>query len=94
MVTHPKYLQAVPPSERMSRQDLVQQGNKYFSGMQKNDGRGDYPFAPECERHENGNKVTNAPTPAGETRPDPKTSTGYSGQWTCLEQFSRGCCTS
>jgi hypothetical protein len=90
MTTHPKYLQAVPAAERMSRADLVIQGNKYFTGMQKNDGRGDYPFAPECERHENGGKSTNAPTPAGQTRPDPKTATVYSGQWGCLEQFQSG----
>ena len=90
MTVHPKYLQAVPVNERMSRADLVQQGNKYFTGMQKNDGRGDYPFAPECERHENGNRSTNAPTPAGQTRPDPKTAEVYSGQWGCLEQFQSG----
>jgi hypothetical protein len=90
MVTHPKYLQAVPANERMSRADLVAQGNKYFSGMQKNDGKGDYPFAPECERDENGNRATNAPTPAGQTKPDPKTAEVYSGQWGCLEQFQSG----
>jgi hypothetical protein len=90
MQTHPKYLQAVPVAERMSRADLIAQGNKYFTGMQKNDGKGDYPFAPECDRHENGGRSTNAPTPPGQTRPDPKTATSYSGQWTCLEQFQSG----
>jgi hypothetical protein len=90
MVTHPKYLQAVPAGERMSRADLVTQGNKYFSGMQKNDGKGDYPFGPECVRHENGGQSTSAPTPPGQTRPDPKTATSYSGQWNCLEQFQSG----
>jgi len=90
MATHPKYLQAVPASERMTRADLMGQANKYFSGMQRNDGKGDYPFAPDCERHENGNQSTNAPTPPGQTRPDPLTSTVYSGQWSCLEQFQSG----
>jgi hypothetical protein len=90
MQTHPKYLQAVPASERMSRADLITQGNKYFTGLQKNDGKGDYPFGPECDRHENGGRATNAPTPAGQTRPDPATATGYSGQWTCIEQFKSG----
>jgi hypothetical protein len=90
MATHPKYLQAVPVNERMSRADLVTQGNKYFAGIQKNDGKGDYPFAPECERDENGGRATNAPTPPGQTRPDPKTSSVYSGQWSCLEQFQSG----
>jgi hypothetical protein len=87
---NPIYLQTVPANERMSRTDLVATANKYFSGMQRNDGKGDYPFAPDCNRLENGNAATNVPTPAGEKRPDPKTSTGYSGQWSCLEQFQSG----
>ncbi len=90
MLTHPKYLQAVPVGDRMSRTDLVTQGNKYFSGMQKNDGKGDYPFGPECLRHENGGQSTSAPTPAGQTKPDPRTASVYSGQWNCLEQFQSG----
>jgi hypothetical protein len=90
MATHPLYLQAVPANERMSRADLVSQANKYFSGMQKNDGKGDYPFGPNCVRNENGGQSTGLPTPAGQTRPDPKTATGYSAQWSCLEQFQSG----
>ncbi len=87
---NPLYLQSIPANERMSRADLISTANKYFSGMQQNDGKGDYPFAPDCNRLENGMQSTNAPTPAGEKRPDPKTSTGYSAQWTCLEQFQSG----
>jgi hypothetical protein len=87
---NPLYLQTVPANERMSRADLIVTANKYFSGMQQNDGKGDYPFAPDCDRIENGGHATNVPTPAGETRPDPKTSTGYSAQWSCLEQFQSG----
>lgn len=90
MVTHPLYLQAVPVNERMSRADLIAQSNKYFTGMQKNDGKGDYPFGPSCIRHENGGQSTSQPTPAGQTRPDPLTATGYSAQWNCLEQFQSG----
>ena len=87
---NPIYLQTVPAGERMSRADLITTANKYFSGMQQNDGKGDYPFAPDCDRIENGGHATNVPPPAGETRPDPKTSTGYSAQWSCLEQFQSG----
>jgi hypothetical protein len=87
---NPVYLQSIPPSERMSRADLVITANKYFTGMQQNDGKGDYPFADDCNRLENGMQSTNAPTPAGQTRPDPKTSLNYSGQWSCLEQFKSG----
>jgi hypothetical protein len=80
----------IPANERMSRAALIETANKYFSGMQRNDGKGDYPFSPRCDRIENGNRSTNVPTPAGETRPDPKTARGYSGQWSCLEQFQSG----
>jgi hypothetical protein len=87
---NPIYLQTIPANERMSRADLIATANKYFSGMQQNDGKGDYPFAADCNRIENGNQATNVSTPAGEKRPDPKTATGYSGQWSCLEQFRSG----
>ena len=87
---NPLYVQPLPANERMSRGDLITTANKYFSGMQQNDGKGDYPFASDCNRIENGGQATNVPTPAGEKRPDPKTSAGYSGQWTCLEQFQSG----
>ena len=84
------FLEDVPPAERMSREDLIKTANMYFSGMEKNDGKGEYPFTDDCNRIENGSPATNQPTPAGQTRPDPKTSTGYSGQWSCKEQFESG----
>jgi hypothetical protein len=86
---HPVYLQTIPANERMSRADLIATANKYFSGMQQNDGKGDYPFTADCDRLENGNRATNVPTPAGETRPDPKTAGNYSGQ-ELPEQFQSG----
>ena len=90
MTVNPIYLQTVPASERESRTALIATANKYFTGMQQNDGRGDYPFADDCNRIENGGQSTNVPTPPGQTRPDPKTSLVYSGQWSCLEQFKSG----
>jgi hypothetical protein len=84
------YLETVPRDRRMSRDDMLETANKYFTGMQENDGRGDYPFSDDCHRIENGSPATNNPTPSGQTRPDPATATGYSGQWTCLEQFESG----
>jgi hypothetical protein len=74
----------------MSRADLIATANKYFTGMQQNDGKGDYPFSPDCDRYENGMHSTNAETPPGETRPDPETASNYSAQWTCSEQFESG----
>ena len=61
----PIYLATVPQAERVSRAELIATADKYFSGMQKNDGKGDYPFADDCNRLENGGQTTNAPTPAG-----------------------------
>ena len=86
----PIYLQAIPEADRMSRKDLIITANKYFAGLQLNDGKGDYPFADDCNRIENGMQATNVPTPAGETRPDPATATSYSSQWSCMEQFKSG----
>lgn len=87
---HPVLLETVPPEERMSRKDLIEIADKYFAGMQKNDGKGDYPFTDDCNRIENGTQTTNMPTPQGQTRPDPATASGYSGQWGCREQFESG----
>jgi len=87
---HPLFAQAIPPSERMSRADLIKVANMYFTGMQKNDGLGEYPFTDDCERFENASQTTNTATPPGETRPDPKTANTYSSQWGCLEQFKSG----
>ena len=88
--THPLFLEAVPPAERMSRADLVKTANMYFTGMQQNDGKGVYPFTDDCDRFENGGQSTNVPPKPGETRADPKTATMYSSQWGCTEQFASG----
>jgi hypothetical protein len=87
---HPLFTQAIPANQRMSRADLIRTANMYFTGMQQNDGKGDYPFAPDCNRIENGMQTTNRPTAAGQTRPDPATASNYSAEWGCLEQFKSG----
>src|SRR5689334_16875271 len=38
------FLETIPAAERMSRDDLIKTANMYFSGMEKNDGKGVYPF--------------------------------------------------
>jgi hypothetical protein len=58
--------------------------------MQLNDGKGNYPFADDCDRLENGGKTTNAPGRGGAPRPDPRTASNYSAMWTCREQFESG----
>jgi hypothetical protein len=90
LTPNPLYVQTIPERERMSRADLIVVANKYFAGMQENDGKGDYPFTDDCNRLENGTQTTNAATPEGQTRPDPKTALNYSAQWSCMEQFKSG----
>jgi hypothetical protein len=87
---HHLFLEAVPPAERMSRADLIKTADMYFSGMEKNDGKGLYPFTDDCNRIENGSLSTNVPLKEGETMPDPKTSNSYSSHWSCKEQFESG----
>jgi hypothetical protein len=89
-VPHELMLQPIPAAERMTRGQLIATADAYFTGMQKNDGRGEYPFTEDCQRFENASLTTNTPTPAGQTRPDPKTSNTYSSQWSCFEQFKSG----
>ena len=85
-----QFLEGVPEAQRMSRADLIKIANMYFSGMQQNDGKGNYPFADDCDRIENGMEATNVPVKDGQTKPDPATATNYSGSWSCMEQFKSG----
>jgi hypothetical protein len=89
-VPHHLMTDVIPPAERMSRADLIKIANMYFSGMEKNDGKGEYPFTDDCDRFENGMQTTNAPLREGQVRPDPKTSNSYSAAWSCKEQFESG----
>ncbi len=51
---NPIFAQTIPVGERATREDLVRQGNYYFAGLQRNDGKGYYPFTDDCVRFENG----------------------------------------
>ncbi|TPX16111.1 uncharacterized protein E0L32_004106 [Thyridium curvatum] len=54
------WLEAVPTDKRISRQQLVAQTNKYYTGMQGNDPHGDYSFFDkECNRLEDALQTTN-----------------------------------
>lgn len=58
----------IPRSERAAREDIIRVSNMYFSGLQNNDGKGDYSFfADDCYRLENG-----SPTTSGPHTPPPK----------------------
>ncbi|MGA8766616.1 MAG: hypothetical protein WB559_06330 [Candidatus Acidiferrales bacterium] len=98
------FLEDIPPAERVSRFELIKTANKYFSGMQQDDGKGDYSFfGDDCNRLENGMQTTNnmtpfggmtsngTPRPAPSAKYDPATNpTTYSAGWSCRDQFRSG----
>jgi hypothetical protein len=84
------YAEIIPEAERPSRGELIKTANMYFTGMQRNDGKGIYPFADDCDRLENGVQTTNVPLKPGEFRPDVRSATAYSASWGCKEQFESG----
>jgi hypothetical protein len=51
---NPIFTEVIPEAERASREELVKVGNYYFAGLQRNDGKGYYPFTDDCVRFENG----------------------------------------
>jgi hypothetical protein len=60
------WFKSIPPAQRMSRQELIAVADGYFTGLQKNDGKGiqgtgTYPFTSDCHRVENGSPTTNVP---------------------------------
>ncbi|MBT2133083.1 hypothetical protein KK137_01945 [Croceibacterium sp. LX-88] len=62
---HPKFLEAIPEGERQSRADLIRIGNYYFDAIQRNTGKGYYPFSDDCLRHENGMIIVGPPGTIG-----------------------------
>ena len=51
---HPVFLEALPESQRHTREELVAAGNNYFTALARHDSQGYYPFSEDCERYENG----------------------------------------
>ena len=84
------WFRSIPPAQRLSRQQLIAIADGYFTGLQKNDGKGihgtgTYPFTEDCHRIENGSPTTNVPRPANEK---PGTINLFSMD--CLSQFKMG----
>jgi hypothetical protein len=77
------WLQAVAPGKRLTRQELIEDANFYFEGLQRNDGHGYYPFTATCNRLENGVATTNN-TEVQKGQPFQPFS------FSCKEQFSTG----
>ena len=79
----PSWLQTVAPGRRLTRQELIEDANFYFEGLQRNNGHGYYPFTSTCNRLENGVATTNN-TEVQKGQPFQPFS------FSCKEQFSTG----
>ena len=84
------WFKSIPASQRMPRQELIAVADGYFTGLEKNDGKGingtgTYPFTNDCHRVENGAPTTNVPRPAGQS---PDVINAFSMD--CLSQFKLG----
>ena len=89
-----KWTDVVPPAERMPRDELVKTANMYFSGMQKNDGKGDYPFAHDCNRIENGGFSTNSRSRRASRGPIPRRPRAIPATGAAWSSSRADCCTS
>ena len=84
------WFKSLPPAQRPSRPEMISIADAYFSGLEKNDGKGvngtgTYPFTDDCDRIENGSHTTNVPRPANE----PKDAiNGFAMD--CMSQFKLG----
>ena len=86
------WFKSIPAAQRMSRQELIAVADGYFTGLQKNDGKGingtgTYPFTNDCDRIENGQHTTNVKRAAG--APAPNGGIDANGM-DCLSQFKLG----
>jgi hypothetical protein len=84
------WFKSIPAAQRLSRQQMISIADGYFTGLQKNDGKGigatgTYPFTNDCHRIENGSPTTNVPRPANEA---PGTINLFAMD--CLSQFKMG----
>ncbi len=81
------WLQPVPPAQRVSREVLIATANKYFSGMKRDDPKGDYSFFdPDCNRLEHAEQTTNLKTAQAYGH---STDTDFSSMG-CQAQFQTG----
>jgi hypothetical protein len=61
------WLEPIPAAQRSSRNQLIEIANAYFEAVQRDDGKGFYPFTDDCDRIENGSHTTNTPSPKPNT---------------------------
>ena len=84
------WFKTIPLAQRLSRPQMIAIADAYFSGLQKNDGKGvngtgTYPFTSDCHRIENGAPTTNVPRPPNEP---PDAINGFAMD--CMAQFKLG----
>jgi hypothetical protein len=97
------WYEAVPAASRLARADLVKIANMYFTGIERNDGKGVYPISKNCARLENGSVTAGDPalvlgdaaaSPTGNlATPQPRNLATPGGGGTrtgCLQQFQSG----
>jgi len=81
------WFKSIPAAQRMPRQELIAVADGYFTGLQKNDGKGingagTYPFTNDCHRIENGAPTTNSPA-----RPTNRRTPSTASRSDCMAQF-------
>lgn len=67
----PLFLSPMPANQRASRAELIRVANLYYTGVQRNDGKGTYPVATDCRRIQNGVQTTQNPNALTEMTPPP-----------------------
>jgi len=60
---HPLFLERVPESQRLSREQLIRIADSYFTGLDTEESGRNVPFDPQCQRKENGNIMTGLTAP-------------------------------
>jgi hypothetical protein len=78
---HEIFFQAIPENKRATREELIKSANYYFTGLQRNDGKGYYNFTDDCVRFENGIDVLLG---------QPNAQTGQRQRTSCKAQFENG----
>ncbi len=77
---HPLMAQVLPAAGRLTREQLADISNSYFTGLDTEESARNVPFAADCQRRENGTITSNNPDA-------PK---GTMASWDCRTQFDTG----
>jgi hypothetical protein len=84
----PVWLEPIPAERRQSREALQATAYMYFQALEKNDGRGVYPFTDDCQRSEDGMQTSNRSKPVSYGHSD--TSVSDFTMLGCKAQFQLG----